>query len=192
MPGPAAMQPIILDFDGSVRPSAGSITLHLDRWQEAIRFGCSRAQLRALDARLPVNLPVADQVIFLGSGDFHHVSALLIARAARRWKPLEVVVLDNHPDNMRYPFGIHCGSWVRLVASMPEVAHVHVLGITSGDVGLGRLWENYLAPLWHGRLTYWCVGRNRRRWPALLPFASALTTFPDAAALIDAFREQQR
>jgi hypothetical protein len=68
---------------------------------------------------------------------------------------------------------------------------VHVLGITSNDVGLGRLWENYLAPLWHRRLTYWCVGKGRRRWPALLPFASSLVTFPDAAALLDAFREQQ-
>jgi hypothetical protein len=185
------MQSIILDFDGSVPASTGAITLHLDRWQEPIRFGCSLAHLRALDARLPANLPIADQVIFLGSGDFHHVSALLIARALRRWHPLEVVVLDNHPDNMRYPFGIHCGSWVRRVASLPAVEHVHVLGITSGDVGLGRLWENYLAPLWRGRLTYWCVGKTRRRWPALLPFASALRTYPDAAALLHAFREQQ-
>src|SRR6185436_2819734 len=129
----------VLDFDGSVRAPAGSITWHLEEGQEGIRFGCSRARLHGLDARLPRNLPIANQVTFLGSGDFHHVSALLVARALRLWKPLEVVVLDNHPDNMRYPFGIHCGSWVRHVAAMPGVEHVHVLGITSGDVALGRL-----------------------------------------------------
>jgi hypothetical protein len=186
------MQSIVLDFDGSVRAGAGSITLHLGEWQEAIRFGCRLAELHGLDARLPEHLPIANQVTFLGSGDFHHVSALLVARALRRWKPLEVVVLDNHPDNMRYLFGIHCGSWVRHVASLPGVEHVHVLGITSADVAFGRLWENYLGPLWRRRLTYWCVGKERRRWPGQLPFAGSLRAFRDAPALLAAFGEHQR
>ena len=89
-----------------------------------------------------------------GSGDFHHVSAILLERLAIA-TPIDVVVLDNHPDNMRFPFGIHCGSWVRRVAALPQVRHVHVVGISSGDLRLVNAWAHYWAPLLAGKLTYW-------------------------------------
>jgi hypothetical protein len=180
------MQPVILDFDASVLPLADATVVPLAHWHEAIRFGCSSRRMRELAAELAPHLPASGNIAFLGSGDFHHVSAVLIERLAGI-RPLEIVVVDNHPDNMRYPFGIHCGSWVRTVARLPHVSHVHVLGITSSDVAAASLWENYWAPLWQGRLTYWCIGADFR-WARRLKWRAAFKTFADAGGLLSAFR----
>ena len=135
--------PVILDFDGSVLPVAeGERRIPLGPWQEAIRFGCTRRAFSALEAHLEGVLPVDCGCAFMGSGDFHHVTLIPLHRLCRRLPPasLDVVVFDNHPDNMRYPFGIHCGSWVSHAALLPSVRRVHVIGITSGDIGrlIGR------------------------------------------------------
>ncbi|HEV7424727.1 MAG TPA: arginase family protein [Thermoanaerobaculia bacterium] len=152
-------RPLVLDFDGSVDGLPGVDVVPLRHWQESIRFGASTAAMRDLAADIP---SVAAPLVFLGSGDFHHVSYLLIERLRVTGKPLQVVVFDNHPDNMRYPFGIHCGSWVWHVSRLPFVTSVHVLGITSSDVEGRHLWENHLGPLYSARLRYWCVGPDLR------------------------------
>jgi len=145
------MRTLILDFDGSVAPLEGAETISLRDREEEIRFGCRMRSLAALP-----DFGVAD-LVFLGSGDFHHVTYTLISRIQR---PMQVVVFDNHPDNMRYPFGIHCGSWVAHVAKLPFVSRVHVAGITSADVERLHAFENHLGPLRSGKVVYWCAGRN--------------------------------
>ena len=155
--------PVILDFDGSVLPVAeGERRIPLGSWQEAIRFGCTRRAFSALEAHLEGVLPVDCGCAFMGSGDFHHVTLIPLRRLCRRLPPasLDVVVFDNHPDNMRYPFGIHCGSWVSHAALLPSVRRVHVIGITSGDIGLAHAWENRLTPFLRRKLTYWSVGTD--------------------------------
>ena len=149
-------QPVILDFDGSVLPVAeGERRIPLGSWQEAIRFGCTRRAFSALEAHLEGVLPVDCGCAFMGSGDFHHVTLIPLRRLCRRLPPasLDVVVFDNHPDNMRYPLGIHCGSWVSHAALLPSVRRVHVIGITSGDIGLAHAWENRLTPFQRRKLT---------------------------------------
>src|SRR5947208_15401349 len=121
---------LILDFDGSVSPLDGARVLSLRDREEAVRFACRMRVLRALGPLLDD----APGVVFMGSGDFHHVSYLLIERLRRLGRQVQVVVFDNHPDNMRYPFGIHCGSWVWHVSRLPFVERVHVAGIGSADV----------------------------------------------------------
>jgi hypothetical protein len=182
-------RPVILDFDRSVQGIAGATSIELSSWQEDIRFGCTMRRLKALGATLARTLPARHPIVFLGSGDFHHVSHLLIELACEV-QPVEVIVIDNHPDNMRFPFGIHCGSWVRRVCQLPNVQHVHVLGITSADVSAARLWENYHTPLLRGRLTYWCIGAEFQ-WAHRLPWRSAFRTFPNPGALLDAFHNHQ-
>jgi hypothetical protein len=181
--------PVVLDFDRSVRGIAGATPLDFTGLQQHIRFGCSMRLLRALGATLAERLPARHPVVFLGSGDFHHVSYLLIELACET-QPLDVVVFDNHPDNMRFPFGIHCGSWVRRVTELANVGHVHVVGITSTDVAAARFWENYQMPLWLGRLTYWCVGADFA-WTRRLPCRAAFRTFSDTQALLRAFADHQ-
>src|SRR5438552_4054340 len=164
----------ILDFDGSVQPLDGAKSIPLREWEERIRFGCRMSDLRKLQGAIglsgaPAPSPAdagaqqsaiePSNVVFMGSGDFHHVSFLLIERLNT---PVQVVVLDNHPDNMRYPFGIHCGSWVWHVSRLPFVERVHVAGINSSDVEGMHAWENHLAPLRSGKVVYWCVQRNLR------------------------------
>src|SRR4029077_7216914 len=97
------------------------------------------------------------------------------------------VVFDNHPDNMRYPFGIHCGSWVWHVSRLPFIARVHVVGITSGDVGGSHLWENHIGPLYSGKVSYWCVERPLR---AMRFFGIRHSrSFPSVAALLEQLQQ---
>jgi len=180
-------RPTVLDIDHSIAPPAESVLVPLAHWQEALRFGCSLRTLRRFESVL-AELPLRGPVL-LGSGDFHHLSWPLIARVPGS-ETFQVVVLDNHPDNMLFPFGVHCGSWVRRVALLPRVAHVHVVGIGSGDIGAGHAWENYRAPLRDGRLTYWSVGVDVS-WAARSGLGHAFRGFDSAAALIAAFREYQ-
>jgi hypothetical protein len=185
-----AQRPVVLDIDHSIGPLPNRLVLPLERWQESTRFCCSLATLRRFRGMLDELLPERHGTVFTGSGDFHHLSWPLIARLAPA-RPFQVVVLDNHPDNMRFPFGVHCGSWVREVAMLPQVSHVHVLGICSSDIGLGHAWENQLAPLRRGRLSYWSVGVDVR-WAARAGLGHAFHAFDDADALVQAFAGQQR
>jgi hypothetical protein len=177
-------QPLILDFDGSVKPLPGAKSIPLVGWQELIRFGCRRKPLCALGQELAPVLDPPPPVVFLGSGDYHHVSYLLIERLQSLGKRIQVVVLDNHPDNMRYPFGIHCGSWVWHASRLPFVSRVLVVGITSRDVETGRLWENHLTPLFSGKIAYYCLQRDLRMFDLL--GIRGCRSFPSAPALLDA------
>ena len=100
-----------------------------------------------------------------------------------------MVVLDNHPDNMRFPWGVHCGSWVRRVARLPQVAHVHVIGITSGDLGAAHAWEHNLGSVWSGKVTYWSTGVDTR-WSRWLGLGPRFRSFPDRATLVEAARQE--
>jgi arginase family enzyme len=179
-------RPLILDFDGSVQGLSDTDTIPLSHRQESIRFGCNVETLRALGEEIPAAPPT----VFLGSGDYHHVSYLLIERLRVLQKRIQVVVFDNHPDNMRYPFGIHCGSWVSHVSRLPFVTCVHVLGITSSDVEGWHIWENHLRPLHSGRVRYWCVGPNLRAMRRLGIRHSQ--SFQSAADLLDSFSSECR
>jgi hypothetical protein len=185
-----ANRPVVLDIDQSVGPLPDRLVLPLEHWQESIRFGCSLATMRRFRTMLDELLPAEYGTVFMGSGDFHHLSWPLIARLQPR-VPMQVVVFDNHPDNMRFPFGVHCGSWVRRVAMLPSVSHVHVLGITSADIGAGHAWENYLTPLLRGKLTYWNMGVDTR-WARRFGLADAFRGFDTPEAMVDAFVELQR
>ena len=189
--------PLVLDFDASAGSLPGATVLPLAHWQQRLRFGCSLRSYAELRSELLPQLAKDPGPVFSGSGDFHHVSLLLIERLASilpspgpSYGPLDVIVLDNHPDNMRYPWGIHCGSWVSHVARLPFVRQVQVMGITSPDVSLAHAWENRLLPLWRGRLSYWCVGVNTQ-WAKRVGLAHAIRGFENTRAMLDAFAEQQ-
>jgi hypothetical protein len=183
---------IILDFDRSAGVVPGAQSVDLFAWQDAIRFCSSLRTFKRLQARLDQVLPEKHGAVLLGSGDFHHVSALLIERLCRQSAaPLQVVVLDNHPDNMRFPFGIHCGSWVTQVARLEGVCHVHVLGIASRDVSLAHILENRLRPLYAGKLTYWCLNGDAA-WARRMGLGHAIRGFDTVDELLAAFAEGQR
>ncbi len=192
----SAGRPVVLDVDGSVGPLPGELRLPLQPWQEAVRFGCGLARFARFRAALQQQLPQRHGTVLMGSGDFHHLSWPLIERCIgqqgfTRARPLRVVVLDNHPDNMRFPWGVHCGSWVRRVALHPAVAHVHVAGITSGDIGRAHAWENYLTPLRAGKLTYWSAGVDTA-WARRVGAAQAFRSFASVGELTQALAAMLR
>ena len=178
------MRPVVLDFDRSVKRLPAELRLDLAHLESEIRYGCRSIALDRLQQALEHRLP-RDCLGFLGSGDFHHVTLALVRRLAARG-PLHVVVLDNHPDNMRYAFGVHCGSWVRAVARLPFVRSVDVVGITSTDVAGAHLLANYLLPLLRGRVRYWCIG-VRPSWSARLRVRDSINSFDTPREMIAAF-----
>jgi arginase family enzyme len=180
---------IVLDLDGSTGVPDGALRLAMQDWQPRLRFGCGLRVLRAFERHLDALLPAEYGTVLMGSGDFHHLSLPLVKRVAEQGqRPLRLVVIDNHPDNMRYLFGVHCGSWVRRVAMLPQVSHVHVVGITSSDIGRGHAWENYLRPLLAGKLSYWSIGVDTR-WSRMLGLQHAFRQFDNAALLTAAVCE---
>lgn len=176
--------PLILDFDASLPTLQTAQRLDLQDWQERIRFGCGSSVWRALDAHLSASLPKAYGTVCLGSGDYHHLSHLLIKRIQPHEK-FDVLVLDNHPDNMRFPFGIHCGSWVKHIAQLPQVGRIDVAGITSGDIGLAHAWENHLLPLYRSKVRYWSTG-VKTQWAKCLGIGQSVRSFPDSMSMLEA------
>ncbi|WP_202814287.1 arginase [Aureimonas sp. AU4] len=71
------------------------------------------------------------RLTMVGSGDFHHVTAALLARAPG---PLTVVHFDNHPDWCRCFPSRHCGAWVNMALEMEHVRRVVTIGPCSDDL----------------------------------------------------------
>ena len=109
--GGAGTDSVVLDASGSLADLAGVV-----RATTVTGFGMPGTVTYGTAEALSV---------LLGSGDFHHLSLPLVELEARRQRSragsLRVVVLDNHPDNMRFPLGVHCGSWVGRAAALPGV-----------------------------------------------------------------------
>lgn len=153
----------ILDLDNSVAQQASlraaapwesvetlvltDLAPRLRLWSRATTIAETRARLDAKNAR------ALDTITLLGSGDFHHVAALLIERAAQQTQQAFTVVhIDNHPDWVRLAPRWHCGSWVNRVLELPNVARVVTLGVCSDDLVRPDLKGGNLRALSTGRL----------------------------------------
>ncbi|HTH17599.1 MAG TPA: hypothetical protein VL974_13160 [Magnetospirillum sp.] len=133
----------LLDLDGSVMGQpvlkdlaraglAQTIDLRADG--DALRLWARRSDMIAFARRLTEEDEPPGQgatVTFMGSGDYHHLTAPLVARVPG---PVSVVHFDNHPDWSKWPPAYHCGSWVNRVLDMPHVAKVVTIGPTSDAV----------------------------------------------------------
>jgi arginase family enzyme len=104
----------------------------------ALRLWSRPRALERLRARVASDLPASagPTLVFSGSGDFHHITPTLLARAceAAGHPPVTLVHFDNHPDWVRFANGAHCGSWVGWAARLPDVARVLTVGVCSDDI----------------------------------------------------------
>ncbi|WP_370673864.1 arginase [Pleomorphomonas sp. PLEO] len=102
------------------------------------RLWARQAVVDDLHRCLRINLAGAKnepKLCFTGSGDFHHVSSLLIDLALDgSTEPVTIIHIDNHPDWVRFSGGLHCGSWINGVADHPAVARVITVGVCSDDL----------------------------------------------------------
>lgn len=152
----------LLDLDGSLlaqpalaRRAEAAQVIDLRDLEQALRLWATGAALSEFRRRLDRAGPppgTGTEVTFIGSGDFHHLAAVLIARAP---EPVAVLHFDNHPDWVRLPPAWHCGSWVNRVLDLPNVSRVITLGPCSDDLSWPELKGGNLAALASGRLQLW-------------------------------------
>ena len=95
----------------------------------ALRLWSSRRAIEAARARLPA--PGVPSVTLIGSGDFHHLTALLLASVA---VDVTLVHFDNHPDWVWAAPRWHCGGWINRALELPHVARVVTIGPCSADL----------------------------------------------------------
>lgn len=137
------MRPVFLSLDNALDAQSAlrdrrAVTVEAQDLGPALRLWSRPRALASLAARLRDRAPAGagPDLVFAGSGDFHHVTPLLIERAiaASDAGPVTVVHFDNHPDWVRFKNGLHCGSWVGRAARLPGVARVITVGVCSGDI----------------------------------------------------------
>jgi hypothetical protein len=139
----------ILDLDGSLTEQRDLLARHRPtvrparQWEHGLRLACGFGRFRQFEEHLQDVLGGATDdepcVTLYGSGDYHHVSLALVRRLRT---PVNLLVLDNHPDWMRgVPF-LHCGTWLNHAARLPHVIKVfHIGGAVDFDNGF-----RWLAP----------------------------------------------
>ena len=141
------MQPLsrqgirILDFDSSIYPSQKRLLAKYNHPPYSAKIvnllSCgpaARAWIGKSNAsKLAESLDPADKnkITLYGSGDFHHISALLVDQFTEDFC---VVVFDFHPDlDATFP-KFSCGSWVNIIARKIEVKKIVMLGPSSEDL----------------------------------------------------------
>lgn len=166
----------ILDIDGSLAGQESGFDLgwHSRRRIDlrdlgpALRlWSVSRTIERARARRRAAADSPGPTITLVGSGDFHHLTALLLEGLG---EPTTVLHFDNHPDWVRLAPRWHCGSWVNQALRLTNVARVVTVGVCSDDLCWPGLKGGNLPALISGRL---------RLWPWMHAPSRVLRTLPD-------------
>jgi arginase family enzyme len=140
-----------LDLDGAWPAEKLTIpTLDLRRLGPRLRYITRDADVRDFSRELP------DETVrfFLyGSGDFHHLSAALVLRAAATAnRPIRVVCFDNHPDWDIRPPRWACGAWVNRALESTAVERLSVWGCGNFEMDRPHRWFRNRHAIAGGRL----------------------------------------
>ncbi|NDF12581.1 MAG: arginase [Proteobacteria bacterium] len=128
---------------------AGAHQIRLQQSASDIRLWGTWAGLNAFHEIIRRQWHANDEprLCFMGSGDFHHVTAFLAAQALERHKgPITLIHFDNHPDWVHFEKGTHCGSWVNRALQHSQVKKVITIGVCSHDLRLPE-WKGANLPL---------------------------------------------
>lgn len=90
-----------------------------------------------------------DCVTFLGSGDFHHISLLLLEQFQ---EPISLINFDFHPDWDILPPRLACGAWLTQALKMKNILKFVLLGVSSGDISWPGIQSANLASLKDSRV----------------------------------------
>ncbi|MFZ2357521.1 MAG: hypothetical protein WAW67_06860 [Candidatus Omnitrophota bacterium] len=88
------------------------------------------AKIRSLIERR-IKSSAKDSITFLGSGDFHHISEILISQFN---EPISCISFDFHPDWEIVPPRFGCGSWVSEVLRRKNILKFILVGASSNDL----------------------------------------------------------
>jgi len=148
----------ILDIDGSLNtqsslrdllPWASVTTMPMRDLAQPLRLWGRAATMQRARTRLAGTATGGPAVTMIGSGDFHHLAALLIERVR---EPVTVIHFDNHPDWVRWAPRWHCGSWVNEALRLQPVEKIITLGPCSEDLVRPQLKGGNLRALANGKL----------------------------------------
>jgi hypothetical protein len=161
----------ILDLDGSLTQQRALLRLNpalvwAQDWGPSLRLACSAGLYRRFEHDLARRLGSASDLeptlTLYGSGDFHHVSLAMLRRLTGSFN---LLILDKHPDWMRWIPFLHCGTWLAHAFNLRGLRRVFHLG-GELDFDNGFRWLAPWADLYSGRITVFpAVRRFRgRRW----------------------------
>lgn len=143
----------ILDFDGSLIRQQALLARYRPDIIDCTRLGPAArlwaSETTAAAIRKALSPLPGHAVTLTGSGDFHHVSHLLLSRFA---EPLTLIVFDFHPDWDLLPPRLGCGSWVSRALGLAHVDKVILLGPSSADLAPPALYTGNLQAFKSGRL----------------------------------------
>lgn len=148
-----------LDLDGSLDAQQDSLrtvapwdsvsTIDLRDLAPALRLWSRDRTIRLARERITAQAPDGPALHLIGSGDFHHLAAVLMEKAR---EPVTVIHIDNHPDWVRLAPRWHCGSWVNRALRLPQIERVITLGPCSDDLVRPGLKGGNLPTLASGKL----------------------------------------
>lgn len=125
----------ILNFDDSIIKQPGLILdyrpqiIDLKDLGPAVRLWLDNETKKVIQERIGAS--EKNSITFLGSGDFHHISHLLISQFEG---PLSVIIFDSHPDWDTLPPHLGCGSWVSSILKNKNILKIILVGISSNDI----------------------------------------------------------
>ncbi|MDP3788939.1 MAG: arginase family protein [Candidatus Omnitrophota bacterium] len=123
----------ILNFDDSITAQKNLVNRYKPEITDLrdlapyARYWAGKNTVNGLRKCLPTE---GNTITFLGSGDFHHISRLLINQPK---EPISVIVFDGHPDWDIMPQPLCCGSWVNDAARAENVRKIILVGVSSDD-----------------------------------------------------------
>ena len=120
-------------------------------------------------------------ITFLGSGDLHHVSYLLLATLPLDERPVKLILIDNHPDWYNDRPHFHCGNWVSQVLRLPWISGVVMAGQDASDIAGRKFWNIPFRELCNGRVRLFPYDRKLSR---------ALLRYPSSMAGVKYFRRR--
>jgi hypothetical protein len=85
----------------------------------------------------------------VGSGDYHHLTTLLLAKVD---EPFTLLHFDNHPDWVRLAPRFHCGAWINRALELKTLVRVVTIGPCSDDLAWPELKGGNVAALASGRI----------------------------------------
>ncbi len=93
------------------------------------RLWINERTMKEIDGRIQGS--AKDSITFLGSGDFHHISHILINQFE---EPFSLIIFDFHPDWDTLPPRFGCGSWLTQTLKNKNILKCILIGVSSSDI----------------------------------------------------------
>jgi hypothetical protein len=162
----AVAQHVDLDAAWPISFSSDLPTLNCRTWGPSVRYCSPSKVLESFYLEIRERLT---PFTLYGSGDFHHLTALLLRRVSR---PFVLISFDNHPDWDTRPPHWCCGTWMNRALESPLLKKAAIWGCANFELNPPHRWFANHPALRAGRLEVWpWIERfgpsARRRWPGI-------------------------